>query len=146
MIGSILTVCTGNICRSPLAEALLAKEMPRIQVDSAGVGALVGAPADPHAVAVAERAGLDISAHRAKQITRTMASEFDLILAMSQDQRAWLMQQIPGASGKVFLLGHWDEGAEVPDPFMRDRQVFERVFEQIREHVDSWVQRLGDRN
>lgn len=144
MIGSILTVCTGNICRSPLAEALLAKEMPRLRVESAGVGALVGAPADPHAIAVAEQAGLDITGHRARQITREMAAAFDLVLVMSQDHRTWLMRQLPDTSGKVYLLGHWDDGTEVPDPFMRSRKSFERVFEQIRQHVGSWEARLAN--
>lgn len=146
MIGSILTVCTGNICRSPLAEALLAKEMPHLRVESAGVGALVGAPADPHAIAVAEQAGLDITGHRARQITGEMTAAFDLVLVMSQDHRTWLMRQLPGTSGKVYLIGHWDDGAEVPDPYMRDRQAFEQAFGQIRQYVGSWQARLGEGN
>lgn len=144
MIDNILTVCTGNICRSPLAEALLAREMPGKGIASAGVAALIGEPADPNAVAVAEDAGLDLSGHRAQQITAGMAREFDLILAMNRDHRIWLMRQIPAASGKVYLLGHWDEGVEVPDPYLLERRAFEEVFEQIRQHIESWRQRLGE--
>ena len=78
----ILTLCTGNICRSPLAEALLARELPDHIIWSAGLGALVGNRADPLSVAVAAAHGLNIEAHRAQQVTRWMCQQADLILVM----------------------------------------------------------------
>jgi len=65
----ILTLCIGNICRSPLAQGLLAQQLPGHTVWSAGLGALVGEPADPMSVQIAAEHGLDISAHRAQQVS-----------------------------------------------------------------------------
>src|SRR3546814_2115764 len=71
----ILLVCIGNICRSPLAEALLKQHFPDKTVHSAGLAALVGHPADSTAQDIAHQHGLDLSAHRAQQITQAMRSE-----------------------------------------------------------------------
>ena len=66
----ILFVCTANICRSPMAQGLLEHALPQAQVRSAGLGALVGMPADAAAVRLMQERGIDISAHRATQISR----------------------------------------------------------------------------
>ena len=65
---NILVVCVGNICRSPMAEALLKQRFPNKNIDSAGVGALVGHPADPAALEIMTKQGIDITSHVAKQI------------------------------------------------------------------------------
>src|SRR3546814_3067238 len=83
----ILLVCIGNICRSPLAEALLKQHFPDKTVHSAGLAALVGHPADSTAQDIAHQHGLDLSAHRAQQITQAMCRSADLILVMESEQQ-----------------------------------------------------------
>jgi len=83
----VITVCTGNICRSPMAEGLLRHYLPeslqtQVEVSSAGTHALHGHQADPHAIEAMERIGIDITGHRARQITKAIARESDLILTM----------------------------------------------------------------
>src|SRR5215218_7200703 len=98
----ILTLCIGNICRSPLAQVLLAREFPQRTVWSAGLGALVGEPADPISVALAAERGMDLSGHRAQQVNLQMCQRADLILVMEQHQSAELERRYPLVRGKVF--------------------------------------------
>src|SRR5690606_32586263 len=91
----ILLVCIGNICRSPVAEALLQQAFPDKTVSSAGLAALVGHPADDTAQDIATRYGLDLSGHRARQITQAMCREADLILVMESSQQRELSARYP---------------------------------------------------
>ena len=103
----ILVLCQGNICRSPVAEAMLKQRLPNKQVQSAGLVALVGQGAEPTAAEIAMANGLDLSAHIARQVTVDMMQWADLILVMSQVQRSQVGQLVPQAMGKTLLLGHW---------------------------------------
>ncbi len=105
---SILIVCTGNICRSPLAEQLLAAGlapagMP-VSIISAGTRALVGHPMTPEAAELSLLYGGDPSAHRAQQLTPEMVENADLILAATRDHRGDIVQVSPGASRRAFTL------------------------------------------
>lgn len=142
-INSILVVCTGNICRSPLAEALLRRELPQARVTSAGIGALVGNAADANAKKIAEDEGLDVSSHVARQINAEIISEHDLILVMEQGQKEWIAQRFPQAKGRVFLLGHWSNNAEIPDPYRQSISMFQQSYGAICKHLPAWYQRLG---
>lgn len=143
MINRILVICTGNICRSPLAEALLRAQLPDLEVGSAGIGALVGHEADVNAAAVAIEQGLDVSAHRARQLDDALIADSDLVLAMDNGHVNWVNQQFPHARGRVFLLGHWDGGAEVPDPYGQSLDNFRQVYERLEPFAQSWIRRLG---
>ena len=79
---SVLTVCIGNICRSPMAEGLLTAKLPNIHISSAGTGALVGRPADTQAQKLMLQHGIDISRHVAQQVNKLICSQADLILVM----------------------------------------------------------------
>lgn len=137
----ILTVCTGNICRSPLAQVLLEKMLPGVTVSSAGLGALVGAGADPLAVEVAADQGLDLTAHRARQLAAWMCQQADLILVMEQSQKADLERQCPWVRGKVFRLGAWS-AFDIADPYRRPREAFEAAYAGIAQGVTDWVPRI----
>lgn len=88
MFNHILVLCTGNICRSPVVEAMLKAGLPGKTLESAGLGALVGRPKDPSAAALAQQAGLDVSQYKARQATTAMLRNADLILVMSEGQKS----------------------------------------------------------
>jgi protein-tyrosine phosphatase len=143
MFQRILVVCTGNICRSPVAAAMLAARLPGRRVESAGLGALVGRPVEPQARALAEAEGLTLDAHRARQLGTEMLEAADLVLVMSEGQRRAVADLSPAARGKAMLLGHWLTGErEIPDPFRKDDAAFARAHGLIDRAVAAWVERL----
>ncbi|WP_322049495.1 low molecular weight protein-tyrosine-phosphatase [Paraburkholderia sp. J67] len=141
MIQSILTVCVGNICRSPMAEGLLRERLPNANVSSAGIGALAGRPADPLAVALLEEKGIDITAHRAQQISARACRQADLILVMDEDQKRAVARTFSGTVGKLFVLGHYGK-FDVFDPYRQGRERFDACFELIFRGVEDWVARI----
>lgn len=114
---SILTVCTGNICRSPLAAHLLAahlQEIPEISVSSAGTHALVGEPMFDVTQKMASSYGVEnIDSHRARQITEKILDSSDLILAMTRDHRRAVVELSPRVTRKVFTIREFARLAEV---------------------------------
>lgn len=146
MFQSILIVCVGNICRSPLAEGLLRKKLEdqgkSVRVESAGLGALVGKPADPTSVELAAELGVDLSGHRARQLTPELLREFELVLVMETWQVKDVERVSQTARGKVFRLGHWGD-FEIPDPYRKPRDAFERALKRIEEGIEGLARALG---
>ncbi|TDN70726.1 low molecular weight protein-tyrosine-phosphatase [Paraburkholderia sp. BL10I2N1] len=141
MIKTVLVVCVGNICRSPMAQYLLDRELGSVTVLSAGLDAVVGSAPDPLAIRVAAESGLDIAAHRAQQLNVALANGADLILAMEAAHKHEIMRRHPGASGKVFRLGEVAR-LDVPDPYRKPIAHFHDAFELIRWGVDAWAPRI----
>ena len=143
---SILVLCEGNHCRSPIAEGLFLAELQRqgMRVESAGLGAQDGVPPHPEAVRILADRGIDISALRSRQVTPAMALAADLILVMDADQIRWCGSLAPSARGRIFLLGRWlpPERREIADPFQQGPEAFRRAFDLIREAVASWLPHL----
>ncbi len=146
MIESILFVCTGNLCRSPMAEALmrarLAADGGHFRTASAGLAAPVGEPASPAAIELLARRGLDLAAHRAHQITREIAVEHDLILVMEQQQRYELLQRWPLLRGRVHRLDDAPEAGDIPDPWGQSLKVYAQVLAQIEPAIEVWAARV----
>ena len=144
MIRHILVVCVGNICRSPMAEALLRDALrgkEEITVESAGLGALVGHPASDFAVELMHERGIDITSHRARQLHPDMVSAADLILVMELGHKKVIDEVEPAARGKVHRLGEWQD-REISDPYRQPKAVFAEALKDIEDGVADWVERL----
>ena len=144
MIRHILVVCVGNICRSPMAEALLKRELrgqDGITVESAGLGALVGYPASDYSVELMDEMGVDISQHRARQIHPDMVSAADLVLVMEAGHKRAIDDADPTARGKVHRLGEWQD-KDIDDPYRQPKAAFADALEDIREGVRLWVEKI----
>lgn len=145
MFKRILVLCTGNICRSPVAGALLAARLPDKQIETAGLNALEGQGVEPRARALAEADGLDVSTHQARQVSVDILQGADLVLVMSDGQRLAVGQMDPAALGKTMLLGRWldnGKGREIPDPYRKSSEAFEHVHQLLTQAADSWVGKL----
>lgn len=142
-INSVLVVCVGNICRSPVGERLLAKACPGIRVESAGIAALAGHGPDQMAAEVAASAGLSLDGHIARQLTAEIAQEFDLILALEKGHMRVIAEKAPAASGKTMLLGQWISQSDIADPYQKSREFHELVFAQLTEASAAWAKKLG---
>lgn len=145
MFQKILITCIGNICRSPTAEYLLRHRLgegSKVQVASAGLGALTGHPIDACALELLREHGIDGTAHRARQLDRSLLRSADLVLAMERDHVGSITRMAPEASGKVFLLDRWQAGQDIPDPFRQSRPAFEHVYTLIDNSVNSWMKYL----
>jgi protein-tyrosine phosphatase len=138
---SILVVCEGNICRSPMAEAILASALPDTRVSSAGLNALVGRPADDLAIRLMRSRGLDISGHRATQINREMCLRSELVLVMSTDQRKQVEKEYPTSKGRIFRIGEFEK-LDVPDPYGGPLAAFETALKLIDHAARAWLQRI----
>lgn len=146
MFQHILVVCIGNICRSPVAAAMLHKHLPGKELCSAGLNARVGEGVEPKARQLAENAGLDVSQHKARQLTPVMLETADLILVMSNGQRRAIADISPVVLGKTLCLGQWLEqgkGKDIPDPYQKSQEVFEHVHQLMDDATRSWAEKLA---
>jgi protein-tyrosine phosphatase len=145
MFRSILMVCVGNICRSPMAEALMAERARSRGVDvlvsSAGIAALVGRPAAPEAQDLMRARGLDISGHLARQLTPELLAAHELVLVMEEGHRRAVERMVPAARGRVRRLGHFG-GFDVADPYLGPRAAFEQALVLIDRGVSDYAAHL----
>ena len=146
MFASVLVVCIGNICRSPVGERALAARLPGLRIGSAGLAAVVGHGADDaSAAAAAELAGLSLAGHTARQFTAELAAGYDLILAMEPRHRAEIMRQAPHLSGRTLLFDQWTGGTGIADPYRRPADAHRAAVAAILRGADAWAARLSPR-
>ena len=140
MAVSVLFVCLGNICRSPLAEAALRREAEKLgaelEIDSAGTGDWhVGQPPDRRALAAARRNGIDISHLRARQVTAHDFHRFDHIVALDRQNLAALDRMRPDRARATLslLLDHVEgrEGEAVADPYYGESGQFDATWRDV---------------
>jgi protein-tyrosine phosphatase len=148
----ILFVCTGNICRSPLAEGILREKLRKsniaAEVDSCGFESFhVGDPPDSRAQEVAGKRGIDLSSHRARLFTTDDFDKFDYIYAMDSTHFSNIMRLTRNKSDRSkidYLLNilHPGQNLGVQDPWYYDLKVFEKVFFQLDEACDRIIDKI----
>ena len=127
-----------------MAEALLQHALrgtSDTSVESAGLGALVGFPASEYSVELMNEQGIDISAHRARQIDAEMINAADLILVMETRHKKGVDEIDPTARGKVYRLGEWQD-VDIPDPHRQPRKAYEEALTLIEQGVDVWAGKI----
>jgi protein-tyrosine phosphatase len=135
---SVIFICTGNICRSPLAEKLLRRRLDerpnnQVRVSSAGLGAVLGAPMQPEPAAIAKSLGAGVE-HVARQISSHMVRSSTIALTMTRDQRSEVVQEFPFALKRTFTLLEFTRitrelPASVPGPDASGRSLFDAVMD-----------------
>lgn len=139
---NILVVCVGNICRSPIAAALLKDQYPQKHIDSAGLSAVVGNPVDPKSQTVMDPYDIDMSKHVAKQIDEKLVMTADIIFTMSDSQTKWIEGRWPHCRGKTFKIGHWID-KDITDPYRHDISLFETVRQDIVNSLKTWNDKIS---
>ena len=147
-VQSVLFVCKGNICRSPLADiyfrSLVEKEGWHMTVRSAGLETTPGKPAHDKAKAVALQHGLSLDEHATTQAHKELLEESDLIIVMEIMQKKRIHRLYPESKGKVVLLGRFDSvgSLEIADPYSGTSEDFHSCFQQVRRCCDVLLARL----
>ncbi|MCT4683021.1 MAG: low molecular weight phosphotyrosine protein phosphatase [Roseicyclus sp.] len=143
MIRSVVTICTGNICRSPVAAGALASLLPDVVVSSAGLHALVGRGIDRDSKAAADLFGIAPKDHVARQFSSDIGQGADLLIVMETHHRQEIGRRWPQFLGKTFLLGQFEGDKEIADPYRRGRMLHIHMAEQVFESSKLWAANIG---
>ena len=151
----VLFVCLGNICRSPLAEAIFSQKIEnqslkgKISTDSAGTaGYHIGENPDPRTVQIAEKYGIPVN-HRGQQFTKNHAETFDYLIAMDHSNFKNMAIEIGGEPEKLLLMRDFDpkgKGEGVPDPYYGGIDGFENMYQILDRSLDEFLKFLKEKH
>ncbi len=143
----LLFVCTGNTCRSPMAEALAAEILgSEVKASSAGLGAWDAEEASPQAIKAMRERGFDLSRHRARRLSRSMVLEADFIIPMTKSQEQMLKEEYPEFAEKIRRLAAWAVSeADVCDPWGGSVAEYRACALQIAEYLEGAKDALRER-
>lgn len=149
---TVLLVCTGNTCRSSMAEGILKSMVyetnqlkDKVKVISAGVAAYPGQSASPQAIEALREQGIDISGHRTAQVDKDMLRAADIILTMTAGHKQIIKLMDPASADKVFILKEYIEGddGDISDPFGQPVEEYIRCAGEIKELMAKLVDKLS---
>src|SRR5437773_1296644 len=148
---TVLFVCTGNVCRSPMAEELFRHAVAGrndYRVVSAGLGAMDGQPPSAFAIQAMQEIGLDISRQRSRMLTADLVRSADYIFGMTHSHVDSVMLLYPQMAEKVFLLREFDETLDpyekdISDPIGGSYEVYVNCRDQIEQGIASMLRFLG---
>lgn len=145
----IVLVCTGNTCRSPMAETLLREQLHKkfgcedaVRVLSAGVAASSGNGASPQAIEVMGSRGLDLTGHSSRLLDDSVINVADLVLTMTRGHRSAILAAWPSMHDRVFTLRR--DGGDISDPVGMPVDVYEECADQIESELAAWIESLSD--
>lgn len=149
MSHSVLFVCTGNVCRSPMAEALFNAKAKRLGENgawiarSAGTWALENQPASGHAITTIKERGLDLTPHRGHQITADDLLQSDIVIVMTQNHREALAAEFPLHKNKIHLMSEIDGRVyDISDPYGGILSEYQVCAQKLEEMIERGYERI----
>ena len=148
-MAKVLIVCTGNLCRSPMATAFLRSRVAEdpdcqdVVVESAGIWAQDGLPPSAPTIRVMRERGYDVADHRSRQVTRRMVEGADLVLGATPHHVEALQQAFPEAADRVHLLAAMSGGSHgVEDPYGRSAAIYRTVADELEQLIEEGYERI----